>query len=64
MEKQLGSLARKKQAFTSICCKLDIIGQVDGGEGSSEVRQHTSHADVQSFFWNILEREGVYNGFL
>lgn len=64
MEHQLGSLAGEDEAIAGGGSTVDLVGKVDGLEGSSEIGDDTSHSEVESLLGGSLKAESVLNDFL
>lgn len=64
MKHQLGSLAGEDETITGGGSTVDLVGKVDGLEGSSQVGDDTSHSEVESLLGGALKAKSVFDNFL
>lgn len=64
VQHQLSALAGEDQAFTSTGSAVDLVGQVDGLERGSQVRNDTGHTDVEGLLGDSSKAESVLDDFL
>lgn len=64
VQHQLGALAGEDQTITGQSSGLDLIGEGDGLQGSSDVGDDTGHSEVEGLLGDGLQAEGVLDDFL
>lgn len=64
MQHQLGGFAGEDHTVTKSSSAIDLVGEKNGLQGGGQIRNDTSHTEVESLLGNVAQAESVLDDFL